>query len=36
MIDGKTYCLAYTMRGDKVRPISLRRARQKEMKRYAT
>jgi uncharacterized protein len=35
-IDGKTYCLAYTMRDGKVRPISLRRARQKEMKRYAT
>jgi uncharacterized protein len=35
-IDGKTYYLAYTIRDGKVRPISLRRARQKEMKRYAT
>jgi uncharacterized DUF497 family protein len=35
-IDGKTCCLAYTMREGKVRPISLRRARPKEMRRYAT
>lgn len=33
-IDGVDHCLAGTMRGDKVRVISLRRARQKEMKRY--
>jgi uncharacterized DUF497 family protein len=34
-IDGKAYCLAYTMRDGKVRPISLRGARQKEVKRHA-
>jgi len=34
LIDGKAYCLAYTLRGDNTRPISLRRARAKEMKRY--
>lgn len=33
-IDGVAHCLAYTMRGDNVRAISLRRAHQKEMDRY--
>jgi uncharacterized DUF497 family protein len=34
-IDGVAYYLAYTIRAGKVRPISLRRAHAKEMKRYA-
>jgi hypothetical protein len=34
-IDGRTYCLTFTDRDGKVRPISLRRAHAKEMKRYA-
>lgn len=34
-IDGVPYCLAYTIRNGDVRAISLRRARAKEMKRYA-
>ncbi len=34
-IDGKAYCFVFTNRGDDVRAISLRRARAKEMKRYA-
>ncbi len=33
-IDGKSHYLAYTLRSGKVRPISLRRAHAKEMKRY--
>lgn len=33
-IDGVAYCLTFTTRGDAVRPISLRRAHAKEMKRY--
>jgi uncharacterized DUF497 family protein len=33
-IDGKACCLVYTMRDGSVRPISLRRAHDKEMKRY--
>jgi uncharacterized DUF497 family protein len=33
MIDGKAYCLAFTTRGGVIRPISLRRAHAKEMKR---
>ena len=33
-IDGKAYCLVYTMRDGTVRPTSLRRAHDKEMKRY--
>jgi hypothetical protein len=33
-IDGAAYFLAFTMRDGKVRPISLRRAHAKEMKRY--
>ena len=35
LIDGRPHCLAFTIRGGKVRPISLRRAHAKEMKRYA-
>jgi hypothetical protein len=35
LIDGLTYCLTFTDRNGKVRPISLRRAHAKEMKRYA-
>ena len=35
LIDGRTYCLAFTHRGDKVPAISLRRAHKKrEMDRY--
>ena len=34
-IDGEAYFLAYTLRDGKVRPISLRRAHAKEMKRHA-
>jgi uncharacterized protein len=34
LIDGVTYCLAYTLRNGVVRAISLRRAHAKEMKRY--
>ena len=30
-IDGKLYCLAFTLRGENVRAISLRRARGEEM-----
>jgi len=33
-IDGKAYCLAYTLRNGTPRPISLRRVRTREMKRY--
>ena len=35
LIDGKAHCLAFTNRNDTVRVISLRRAHQKEMDRYA-
>jgi uncharacterized DUF497 family protein len=35
MIDGRAYCLAYTIRNGNVRPISLRRAHAKEIKRHA-
>lgn len=34
-IDGRPYCFVFTIRNGIVRPISLRRARAKEMKRYA-
>jgi uncharacterized protein len=34
MIDGASYCLAFTMRGTTLRAISLRRAHAKEMRRY--
>lgn len=33
-IDGKPHYLAYTLRSGKVRPISLRRAHAKEIKRH--
>jgi uncharacterized protein len=35
LIDGLSYCLTFTERDKRVRPISLRRAHAKEMKRYA-
>ena len=35
LMDGVAYSLAFTMRGNVVRAISLRRAHAKEMKRYA-
>lgn len=34
-IDGLAFSLAFTVRGTKVRAISLRRAHSKEMRRYA-
>lgn len=34
MIDGVYFALAFTIRGEKIRPISLRRAHAKEIKRY--
>jgi uncharacterized DUF497 family protein len=34
-IDGIAYCLVFTVRNERYRPISLRRAHAKEMKRYA-
>ena len=34
LIDGETYCLAFTHRSDNVRAISLRRAHKREMDRY--
>ena len=36
LIDGEAYCLAFTTRNGVVRPISLRRAHIKEMKRNVT
>ncbi len=33
-IEGDGYCLAFTLRGTVLRPISFRRAHEKEMKRY--
>jgi len=33
-IDGKGYCLVFTVRGEVIRMISFRRAREKEMRRY--
>jgi uncharacterized DUF497 family protein len=33
-IDGFTYCLVFTDRNGRVRPISLRRAHDKEMRRH--
>jgi uncharacterized DUF497 family protein len=33
-IDGLVYCLVFTDRNGQVRPISLRRAHNKEMRRY--
>lgn len=34
LIDGEAYCLAFTTRDERVRPISLRRAHAKEVKRH--
>jgi uncharacterized protein len=34
-IDGVAHCLVYTVRGESIRAISLRRAHAKEMNRYA-
>ncbi|NDV88316.1 BrnT family toxin [Aurantimonas aggregata] len=34
LIDGQPYCVAFTVRGGSVRPISLRRAHRKEFERY--
>ncbi len=33
-IDGSGYCLVFTLRGETIRPISFRRAHEKEMARY--
>lgn len=33
-IEGEPYCLAFTLRGDRVRVISFRRAHEKEMARH--
>ena len=35
VIDGVSYCLVFTVRNEQYRPISLRRAHAKEMRRYA-
>jgi uncharacterized protein len=35
-IDGAAYCLTFTSRNERVRPISLRRAHAKEMRRYVS
>jgi uncharacterized DUF497 family protein len=35
-IEGITHCLIFTIRREKYRPISLRRAHAKEMRRYVT
>jgi uncharacterized DUF497 family protein len=35
VIDGVSYCLAFTVRNEQYRPISLRRAHAKEMRRHA-
>ena len=35
-IDGAAYCLTFTSRNERVRPISLRRAHTKEMRRYVS
>jgi uncharacterized protein len=36
IIDGLAYCLTFTNRNERVRPISLRRAHAKEMRRYVS
>ena len=33
-IDGQGFCLAFTVRDTAVRPISFRRAHEKEMRKY--
>jgi len=35
-IGGKGHCVVFTMRGEMMRLISFRRAREKEMRRYGT
>jgi hypothetical protein len=35
LIDGTAYCLVFTIRDGQYRPISLRRAHAKEMRRHA-
>lgn len=35
LIDGRPYCLTFTVRDGRVRAISLRRARAKEYRRHA-
>jgi uncharacterized protein len=35
MIDGVSYCLVFTVRNERYRPISLRRAHAKELRRHA-
>lgn len=34
LIEGRPFCLAYTIRDGEVRPISLRRAHRKEYRRH--
>lgn len=34
LIDGVTYCMTFTLRGEVVRVVSLRQARAKEYRRY--
>jgi hypothetical protein len=34
LLDGLPHCLAFTLRGDTVRALSLRRAHQKEYRRH--
>ena len=36
LIDGVAYCLTYTPRGENLRAISLRRAREKEYRRHVS
>ena len=36
LLDGQPYCLVFTIRDGAYRPISLRRAHAKELKRYAS
>lgn len=33
-IDGRLHCLVFTYRGSMIRPISLRKANKREVKRY--
>jgi hypothetical protein len=33
-IDGTAYCMVFTVRGERYRPISLRRAHSKEIRRH--
>jgi uncharacterized protein len=33
-VDGRLHCLVYTLRGDVVRVISLRKANEREVKKY--